>query len=68
MVSRMLQQGQVYFCLNCHMRVFDLNKPNCAFCGSQFSNWADIQIEEFKKKEAQKVEDKAYESNISRKN
>ena len=53
MVSRMLQQGQVYFCSNCHMRVFDLNKPNCVFCGSQFSNWADIQIEEFKKRDAE---------------
>ena len=68
MVSKILKNNNVYYCSNCRMRVMDLQKENCIFCGNLFSNWENIAIEYIRELESQKVEDIRNESNICRKN
>ena len=67
MVSKILKNNNVYYCSNCRMRVIDLKKENCAFCGNLFSNWETITIENMKEQESQKIGDVINESNVCRK-
>lgn len=45
MVSKIMKNGDVYYCSNCRMRLFQLSY-NCKFCGNLFSNYEDIIIKE----------------------
>ena len=45
MVSKLLKHETTYYCSNCRMKQFELHS-HCPFCGSFFSNYEDILIEQ----------------------
>ena len=47
MVSKILKAEDIYYCSNCRMRQPDLH-PYCNFCGSEFSNYEELLIEQKK--------------------
>lgn len=44
MISTLKQKNGSYYCTECMMRQFTL-RPQCSFCGAEFSNYQDIIIE-----------------------
>ena len=62
MVSTLKKKGAGYFCSNCMMRQPDDLRPNCIFCGNEFSNLLSIMRENFKEKQDKEMFE--YESNI----
>ena len=50
MISTLKRYGAMYRCSNCSMTQFEL-KPNCPWCGDQFSNYQSVLIENFKIRE-----------------
>ena len=68
MVSKILNSNNKYYCSNCHMRVFDLTRQNCLFCGNYFSNWESLAIKQFEEQQSQNIGDDKNESNLYGKN
>lgn len=48
MISTLKQKNGSYYCTECMMRQFTL-RPQCSFCGAEFSNYQDVVIENYKK-------------------
>lgn len=50
MVSKILKRNDIYYCANCHMRIFNLQEmpTYCAFCGYSFSNWETVAFDFYK--------------------
>lgn len=48
MISTLKQKDGSYYCTECMMRQFTL-RPQCSFCGAEFSNYQDVVIENYKK-------------------
>jgi len=64
MVSTIKKRGDIYYCSNCQMRVLEL-RPNCFFCGNEFSNYESILIQQQKEKFEDEIKD---ESTLHREN
>lgn len=55
MISKIQENNGIYYCSNCRMRQYDL-KPNCVFCGNQFSNYERFIINKYEEKMKNKGE------------
>ena len=62
MISKLIKKGESYCCSNCMMRQPDDLRPNCIFCGNEFSNIILVMREKFKDKQDKEMLD--YESNL----
>jgi len=48
MIAKYLKKNGIYYCSNCMMRAQGELEPFCPFCGSEFTNYEDILIQEYK--------------------
>lgn len=55
MISKIQENNGIYYCSNCRMRQYDL-KPNCVFCGNQFSNYESFIINKYEEEMKNKGE------------